>query len=814
MYRYEFLLALRRLGRARTQPALLLLTFTVSITLSLLGWSLFHTIYLKNAHYDPSGDFYHAGLIAPHSPARLFPASREIVDAWRQEQSVFSDFAPVGLYRSAYVATENGSERFFSANLSSEALRLVGAQPLMGRLFSAEEEKPGCAPVILLSERAWRNRFNSDPGIIGRIVKVDGTPAEVVGVMPGSFRFPDEQDMWQPMGFNANEMNPKNLGSQEVVVRLKPGISAERASQDLRLITARLGGENPAVMHKLESTVLPLRNYYLLPEMWRSAITLFALALVFILIGCTNAANLVIIDFLGRSGEHASTLALGIPRGAALRGMIYQLSVLALLAAAISLGILQLAAPPIHAAMARVITPYWLFFEPAWHHTAVAFLLALVSVVIAVLVPMGYFLLTRPETLMQAGASASRGTGRGLWRRTLLIGQVALLTVLGVSAGLLIRSTRSVNADHWGYDAEKIFTTKISMRGAEFPTPEARLTSAQRLLDEAEKIPGVTAAALLTLPIGFSPEPNVWYAPTADGVAEGRSQGSAVWSTVTPHFFNVVDVPFVEGETFSPNERTAPPVPGTPPTPLRIVINQALAWKLWPGQAALGRTLYIRFGNSKNPPFPVTIAGVTRNFQAAGPKVSNNDFIFCASHLGTEVPTFFYVRGAATAPSLRDIREATRRADPRIGLGLGNTLRAVIMTELSAIHLTTRLTVVYAAVAVILCAVGVYSLTVSQVLQRRREFGIQMALGIDAHQLWYRFAHSHLLTAGLGVIIGLAAAFLTARVLKALLFGVSTQDPIIFTATATLILVVSAVACLPSLLHLRKINPSDALRSL
>jgi len=117
-------------------------------------------------------------------------------------------------------------------------------------------------------------------------------------------------------------------------------------------------------------------------------------------------------------------------------------------------------------------------------------------------------------------------------------------------------------------------------------------------------------------------------------------------------------------------------------------------------------------------------------------------------------------------------------------------------------------------VAVILCAVGVYSLTVSQVLQRRREFGIQMALGIDAHRLWYRFARSHLLTAGLGVIIGLAAAFLTARVLKALLFGVSTQDPIIFTATATLILVVSAVACLPSLLHLRKINPSDALRSL
>ena len=803
---YEFLLSLRRLWRRRVQSGLMLATFTISIALSLVSWSLFHTIFLQNPEFDPDGQLYRVALTGGFAKDRLVGSTREDFEAWRAQETVFSDFVAVMLYNSTFVTTDNGLERLLSANVSVASLRLVGAKPLLGRLFTLNEDKLGCAPVLMLSEKTWRNRFSADPNIIGRAVKVDGVAATVVGVMPAEFRFPNDQEMWEPMGFSPFEKNPQQP-LFDAIGRLKPGISPGRAAEDLQQITERRGKDTLSARFSLHAVVVPFREYYLASDMHMSAFVLFALALVFVLVSCANAANLAMIDFFGRTSEIASTLALGIPRGAAIRGLCFQLLVTAALAAFLGFEILLTAAPYVHSAMARITTPYWLLFSLQWHHFAMAAALAFVSAGVALIVPLGYLLLVSPEQIIRDGSGSSRGTGREVWRRVLMIGQIALLTVLAVSAGLLLRSNRHLTPEHWGFDGNKTFASKTAVKDVDFPTPELRLAVHQRLLDEIERIPGVAAAAIMTNPVGFSGPPGISYGRTADAVSDGRAEGSVVWSVVTPHIFTLFNTPFLEGETFPPNEK--------PGGPSYVVINSSLAMRIWPGQQAVGRELFLRFAqNTKQTPFQVIVRGVVRDFQAAGPKAPVNDFIYGSVKGGMQNSTFLYARGELAPPSLDDIHRAVRNVDPRLAIYFPTTVQKVIDIELSPVRLTTQLTSVYALAAVLLCAVGVYSITVSQILQRNREFGIRLALGIAPRPLWIRFARGHLATAGIGVLLGLVGAAAVARVMQSLLFGVAARDPATFVLVALTILFVSGLACIPSFFRLQRINPAECLRSL
>ncbi|WP_438479404.1 ABC transporter permease [Oleiharenicola lentus] len=804
---YEFVLALRRLVRRPVQSGLMLATFTVSITLTLLSWSLFHTMFLRNPEFDPQGTLYRVGLTGGpfFKDGRIASLTRDEVLAWKEKQTVFADFATVRMYESVFVTTENGPERLLSANVSSDALRMLHAVPLMGRLFTTDEDKMGAAPVVLLAEKTWRNRFAANPHIIGLVVNVDNVPTTVVGVMPESFRFPNDQEMWQPQGNIQWEKFPPAM-VHDIIVRLKPDITRERAEKDLRVITAGLSAESPALKFELHPVVIPFREIFLFPELNRSSLVLFALAVVFVLVGCANAANLVMIDFFGRAGEIASSLALGIPRAAAIRGLAVQLAFMAGLAALIGSGLLLLVGPHVHQAMARVTTPYWLLFSSQWHHFAMAAGLAVISAGVALIVPVSYLLFVNPERIIRDGAGSSRGSGRGVWRRTLVVGQIALLTVLAISAGLLLRSSYQMRQENWGYDAGAIFQSKLAIKDADFPTPEVRASTLKRLTDELELIPGVSAAALMNVPIGFSGEPRFFYAKTRDGLAEGRSEGGAFNSSVTPDIFKVFGVPFVEGETFAENQKAD--------GPFYVVINQSLANRLWPGESALGREFFGRGASPKQPPFSLVVRGVVRDFQASGPKVTNNDFILNAMRGFSGQAPFLYVRGQASAPSGESVRTAAARVDPRMAVYFPGTMQRTIETELGSLQLTMRLTLTYALAAVLLCAVGVYSITVSQVLQRNREFGIRMALGIDPERLWTRFARGHLIVAALGVVIGIVTAAAVVHVLQALLFGVNARDAVTYAVAAGIILLVSALACIPSLFRLRRINPAECLRSL
>ena len=805
---YEFMLSLRRLVRRPAQSGMMLATFTVSITLSLISWSLFYSMFLMQPDYDPGGRLVIVCLTASTPGARRGQITREDLATWQARQTVFTEMAGFSIYRSVFVATKDSAQRHQGALMSTQALRMVGAQPLLGRLFTADEDKFKCAPVIILSQHTWEGRFHSDPHIIGQVIRVDGYATTIVGVLPDTFHFPNNQDVWLPLGFDVWAKDDPNDDSIEGLGRLKPGVTLTQATNELQAILKSRGSETPAAKYNLHPDLMLSREYYLFPYMQESALILLALSIVFVLVSCANVANLVMIDFFGRTAELGAVMSLGLPRAALVRSLVFQIGVLVTLAAGIALGVLTVAAPLVHQSFVLMVAPYWLHFSFAWHHVAMAVGLALLSAGVAIITPTIYLLLASPERIIREAAGTSRGTGRGPWRKLLLVGQLALLTVLGVAAGLLMQSNHQLREAKWGYDASKVFLGKLDMPEVDFPAQPQRLGLFRKILAEIARLPDVRGVAVTATPTGYSSPASTRYALDPATLASGREDGTAFISESTEGIFDAMGVPFVAGSTFPPLVKDT--------DAREVILNSGLAARLWPRQDPIGKTLYFRppWLEPKDPTRRATVRGVVRDFQASGPQVTNNDLIAIPFSSWTPHTLFLVVGGANALPVAKELNDAVWRVDPRVVPYFPDSIKHQIDMVLGFVRLTTRLTTIFALAAVLLCGIGVYSITVAQIMQRNHEFGIRLALGIEADRLWRRFVRGHLVTAALGVLLGLVIALGAMRALKSLLFGIEARDPANYTAVAVTILIVSALASIPSLFRLRRINPSDCLRSL
>jgi predicted permease len=806
---FEFMLSLRRLARRRVQNGLLLVTFTVSVALSLLSWSLFSTVHLTQPDYDPKGEYYvltYEGVPAVGSSQ----STQEEMETYKAAQTVFADFAELAFYASPVVKTPGGYERLLAGYMSSRALQVVGARPLLGRLFTPADDAFKAPAMVLLSEKMWTNTYARDPDIVGRTIEYGGDPATVVGVLPASFRFPNDQDFW--ISYGAAYNHPR-YPVRAALVKLKPGVTRARAAGDLRAIQSAMPADSPSRVRGARVALVNFRDIFLLPEIRVSALILFALSLLFVAVSCANAANLMLIDFLGRRSEVAAGLALGIPRGAAIRGVCLQVGLIALAAALVSLAVLPLAGPLLFERIKIINAPYWLAYHFTGRDVAVAFALTGLSAAVTVIAPIVYLLLVDPDQVIRDHAYASRGTGRALWRRLLLTGQIALLTVLGVSAGLLVRSNRNVGEARWGYDAAHVFNGKISVDAINYGNVKwsvPRLASLRQAFQPIRLRPETAGAAYADNAPGYSNGPYCTYATDAAALTNGLATGEAFYMQISDQYFKTLGVPMIAGEDF----------PGELPdeAPPYAIVTESLARRLWPDGSALQRTLFARYPWMKagEPPAALIVRAVVRDFQACGPRAKTNDAIFSpfVKNNGTGTTVHLYVRDQSGMPTVKSLADAVHRGEPRAALYFPSTIKRQIDLMLSSMRMTSDLTTLFAAAAVLLCAIGVYSLTVAQVLQSSREFGIRMALGAESTRLWRDFTRGHLLTALIGVALGLVGATQVVRVLGALLYGVDPYSVATYAGVALAILAVAALACVPSLFRLKRINPAECLRSL
>lgn len=801
---FELKLAWRRLVRRWTHSTLILTTSTVSIAFALLSAALFSAIFLRNPNYDPDGSLYIVRQVTPDGKERQKAYLSE-VDAWAAGQRVFSEFGVIKSSRSTLVRTPEGTVQLAGAHLSHDALRMVNAKPLIGRLFTEEEDQWGSEPVILLSHSLWQTRYGGDLSVVGRSLVVNSVATTIVGVMPSEFRFPNEEDLWASLGFDPTS-GRTTVPSFDVIVRLQPGVTPKKAEADLRQIS-EVSRRGEMSRRELRPIIQPYRDVHISAEAKAATTVLFAISLLFVLMSCTNTANLILVDFLSRADALGTAASLGVPPIANVRGEFWRLAILTGASTAMAFGVVMLSGPIVFASVKVPGMPSWMFFSSGVELWFVALSVGVTSVFAGVIGPALVVYSMNPDDFVRHGLLGVKGSIKTAWRRGLLIGQVSLLTVLGCAAGLLVKSQNRIAELALGFDPTYVQTLTVSLASEDFQQGGSKQQAFERILDGIRRLPGVTHAALCNGMPGVRTGGEAMYDTIRSNVENRSATRSARQSLVTDEFFSLLKVKWVAGESF-PRDMTSA-------HPEYAVITRGLAELLWPEQEALGRTLYSRLrSDNRGRIRPLVVRGIVENFRTSRLLEVQQDAIYI--HISKDGYTAYnlFVRGVNQTPYVETIRRTIQRTEPRISTGSGRALNEAISSSQAVLHLISQLTIIFTVAAGVLTAIGIYSLTTVLLVQRTREFGIRLALGGIPENLWLRLAGSHLADVTFGAIVGIVIAASTAPVLGTLLYRVPTRDIMTFTSVAFLIIVLAVLACLPSWWKMRRIDPAICLRNL
>jgi putative ABC transport system permease protein len=695
-------------------------------------------------------------------------------------------------------------ERVSGRQITSGLFETLGKQPIVGRAFGPEEEKDGAPGVALLGEGFWERRFGRDPKVIGQTLVLSGDPFTVIGVMPrtmhASWR---NTEIFTPLlrleSRIGGENNRGNHPGIYVIGRLKPGVDVAKARTEVKAIAARLAEKYPNSNAKQSMTVEPLHEA-IVGDM-RPALMLLLGAVAFVLlIACANVANLLLSRAADRQREIAVRLALGARRGRVLRQLLTESVLLSLLGAVagVLLGYLGLQAllaslpPGVPRADEVTIDVVVL---------AVTAALAVVTGLAFGIVPAWRALSTKLHEPLKEAGRGSVGPGQHRVRNGLVIAEVSMALVLLVGAGLMLRSFYRVLQADAGFRSEGLVVANVALPQTGFSEPAKRVALFERVLAELESQPGVKAAAA-TLPLlggwqsSFSvegkPEPPPGQRPSAD------------IARVSPDYFSVMGIRVLEGRVFEERDRDG--------APTVCIVDQRFAETHWPGQSPLGKRVKFRSLDSKDNPW-MEVVGQVAHVKNYGVDEESRVELYLPYLQNTGSGFSLVVKtDNAAGVAAASMRAAMRAANPDIPLYQVRALDELVAERSAQRRLAAQLISVFAVVALVLAAVGIYGVMSYAVAQRTQEIGIRMALGAGEESIVQMVLKNGALLALAGVAIGLAAAFLLARLISALLFQTSATDPPTFSLVPLLLLVVALLACWLPARRASRVDPMVALR--
>jgi putative ABC transport system permease protein len=722
---------------------------------------------------------------------------------WRAQNSGFEDLA-AWLEGNRNLQGEGGTERIGSVEVTANLFNLLGTPALLGRAFAPGQDEPGKGQVAVISEGLWRRRFGAEPSLIGRSVRLDGLAYTVIGVMPAGFDFPPGQathDVWTLYQPSAGQMQARGSHFLAVAGRLKPGVSLDRASAQLEAVAARIEKQFPdqqagrsVLLERVRETVVGKTRPALL-------ILLGAVALV-LLIACANVANLLLARAAVRRREVAIRLALGASRARLIRQFLVESLVLALggalLGALIAWGSLALLEPLAAGALpvAGGITLDGRVF---------AFLLA-VSVVSGILFGLVPALQASREdvrdTLSDASAKATAGGGQTRLRGALVVLEIALSLVLLVGAGLLMRGFLRLSSTPSGLNPDGVLTAHLAVPDEQLKGSAARIF--QPLLEKVRHLPGVRSAGVISM----LPIQDAW---TNGGYqVEGRpapkpGEGpTAEWRVASPQSFASLGVPVIYGRDFTDRD-------GGPGSRL-LIVNEALARKEFPGENPVGRQIRIEKEAAH------TIIGVVGSVRQAGlDQPPLPEIYFPYVQTGAEDWLGNAVLVVRTAQSPEAVTSAVRQSVASVDRGLSlfdiETMDEVITKSLAARRLNLWLLGIFAGIALILSAAGLYGVISYLVAQRTREIGVRIALGAQTRDVIGLVMDQGARLTAVGIALGLLGALAFTRVLESLLYGVSARDPLTYAGIAALLAAVALLATWIPARRAARVDPMLAIRN-
>ncbi len=728
----------------------------------------------------------------------------DLVDLRQQATSVAK---LAGFGRTATFITDGGEpEPVRGCVASADLFPVLGAQAAIGRVFTAEEDRPGGGQVVLLSDGLWRRRYGADRGIIGRTVSFDEKPVTVLGVMPPGFQFPlqgNPVDYWVPLETNITESRRQQRGSHwmQLIGRLRPEVSYEQAAGELRALSEKYSKEFPS--SNTDYNFYPVSLHDDLVEKGRPALLVLVGAVVLVLlIACANVANLLLARASARQRELAIRSTLGASRGRIIRQLLSDTLVLAMLGG--TAGLL-LAWWGIDLLMASVPADGALIQRAGLDPTVLLFTLG-ISLGTGLIFGLAPALQATGrdlnDSLKEGGRGASDTGRRQTLRNALVVAEVALSLVLLIGAGLLIRSFIQLQEVDPGFHPEGVIVVDMPLSQTRYDTPEKQARFFEGVLERMRAIPGVeSAAGTYMIPLSGNNQGSTFGIAGVDfGSGPSPEAGHRL---VSPGYFRTMGIPLVRGRDFTDRDRA-----GAPPV---VVVNQALADRYFEGKNPVGRRLEI--GNGTNVQ-EWEIVGVVGNVRFTSLEEEARPEYFLPYSQRPEGRTAFVLRAPSAAPGALDVplRAAVRETDPNQPVVSIRQMQALVDDSAAGRRFSTMLLVGFAAAALLLASLGIYGVIAYSVERRTHEIGIRMALGARRRDVLGMVVRQGMRLAGIGLAIGLVASFALTRLMTGLLYGVSPTDPGTYLLIPVFLAAVAFLACAIPARRAMNIHPMIALK--
>jgi putative ABC transport system permease protein len=712
--------------------------------------------------------------------------------------------------RTMVLGGEDKPERLASVAVSPGGLGMLGARPLLGRVFNPEEEKLGAAPTAVLSYHIWHRRFGGRDDIVGHVAMINGQSTTIVGVMPEGFRFPELADAWEPLPDDPKDPNSQrgNFG-YSCYARLKPGVSFDQAQAELTLIGARYAKEFSATNDGI-SFRLRLYREQLTGEIAPLMRLMLGAVGFVLLIACANVANLLLAKAASRSREIAIRASLGATRGRIVRQVLTESLLLGLLGGALSL-LLSVWGNQLLLNAVPVDIPAWMTFGFDWRVFAFAFFAALASSVTFGIFPALQVSLSTSAELKEGGRGNSGGPKAHRIRNGLVVSQVALALVLLIGAGLMVRSFLKLQSAPYGFEPAGVLTFRVGLPPAQFKDPAGIRRFFEQLTPRLAEIPGVESAAGTSLLPSLGMNINAF-------IVEGRPRPKtlleapyAVNRFITPDYFKALKIPLLRGRTFTDDDRFD--------KPKVAVIDQGFADKWFPGEDPIGKRINSEYDpadptTDNKPENWITIVGVVGTVpqsiaSSTVPKfsfyqpVAQGTFNFLSYALRVKGDPASY-----SAPA----QQAVLGLQREIPIYQIQTLSRAVANSYWQKKFFGVLFSVFGFGALFLSSIGLYGVMAYSVTERTSEIGVRMALGAQPSDVIRLVGRQGAWLVGLGIAFGLIAALGLTRLMSGALFGVSASDPATYLALSLILAAVGALACWIPARRATRVDPVIALR--
>jgi putative ABC transport system permease protein len=724
---------------------------------------------------------------------------------WRRQATAFSAMAAIG-YRAWNLTGAGDPTRIDGEAVSAGLFSVLGVDAALGRTFTDEEDQPGGPKVVVLGHGLWTDRFGSDRAIVGRKMLLDDTPYTIVGVMPRGFAFPDPDDrLWIPIGLTPEQLANHGSHFLRVVARLKPGATLAQAQAEIDGIAAHLTQQYPASNTGVGARVMSLRDQTT-GDVQPTLLLLLGLVGFVLLMVCANIGNLLLARASAREREFAVRAALGAGRGRVLRQLLTESVLLALLGGVAGLLLASWGISALRT-LAPASLPQATGLSLDASVGAFNFAVACLAGLACGLAPAWHAERHDLHAAIKSEARGSSHRSAARARNLLVVAETALGVVVLVGAGLLLRSFRQLQNVAVGFESDRVLTFRVALPAPRYGALQKRTAFYRELVDRLGAMPRVQSAGGISfLPLtlsgrstGINVEGDPPPAPGEVKFVDFRS--------VTPGYFATLRIPIIEGRDVAWSDM--------PDAPAAIVVSQAAARAFWPNRDAIGRR--IKLGSSNNTSIPwLTVVGVVGNVHQFDLVRQPRPAIYLA---GSQDPgTGDTVRDwvvrtagdpAALAPAARSAVWAVDGALPITRLQPLDRVRAAATGRE---QFTLLLVTLFAVLALVLAAVGLYGVTAYAVAQRTRELGIRVALGATSRDVVRLVLDMGGRLVLVGLAIGTLAALMLSRLMSTLLFGVSARDPMTFAGVALLLAAVSMVACYIPARRATRVDPVIALR--